>query len=353
MNEKSLQEVIYEIENFLGENYSFRRNLLSGKTEVQEIGEGKEPSEWCILTEEVFNSILLKMMKEDVGGKSPKQHTLEIINSEATVAYDPIKEYLKHLPQWDGRNHVAELFNRIPGLTSEQLSWCCTWLRSAVAHWMGIDMLHGNEAVPVLIGAQGCGKTTFATLLLPVELRAYFLDHINFGNKFDTTGKTVIELPVAQDGGFTYNGGTPNIDHYKVHGIAGDWTSRMTPGETEINLFIPTVDKEVLQACGFQSVSTLDASDAAKAVVADTGDYSWTPTTGYTFAETQKAFSVGIAAINDEANQMFAIKKVKLMASILFDSADTAKPIGITLTGSNAASSAPDAMGIFACGPTA
>ena len=186
MNEKSLQEVIYEIENFLGENYSFRRNLLSGKTEVQEIGEGKELSAWCILTEEVFNSILLKMMKEDVGGKSPKQHTLEIINSEATVAYDPIKEYLGHLPQWDGRNHVAELFNRIPGLTSEQLSWCCTWLRSAVAHWMGIDMLHGNEAVPVLIGTQGCGKTTFATRLLPVELRAYFLDHINFGNKFDT-----------------------------------------------------------------------------------------------------------------------------------------------------------------------
>ena len=186
MNEKSLQEVIYEIENFLGENYSFRRNLFSGKTEVQEIGEGKELSAWCILTEEMFNSILLKMMKEDVGGKSPKQHTLEIINSEATVAYDPIKEYLGHLPQWDGRNHVAELFNRIPGLTSEQLSWCCTWLRSAVAHWMGIDMLHGNEAVPVLIGAQGCGKTTFATRLLPVELRAYFLDHINFGNKFDT-----------------------------------------------------------------------------------------------------------------------------------------------------------------------
>ena len=186
MNEKSLQEVIYEIENFLGENYSFRRNLFSGKTEVQEIGEGKELSAWCILTEEMFNSILLKMMKEDVGGKSPKQHTLEIINSEATVAYDPIKEYLEHLPLWDRRNHVAELFNRIPGLTSEQLSWCCTWLRSAVAHWMGIDMLHGNEAVPVLIGAQGCGKTTFATRLLPVELRAYFLDHINFGNKFDT-----------------------------------------------------------------------------------------------------------------------------------------------------------------------
>jgi len=169
-----------------------------------------------------------------------------------------------------------------------------------------------------------------------------------FGDNFITTDKTVTELPVAQDGGFTYNGGSPNIDHYKVHGIAGDWTSRMTPGETEINLFIPTVDEEVLTACGFQSVTSKAASDISAAnVVADVDDYSFTPTKGYTFAETQKAFSVGIAAINDEATQMFAIKKVKLMASILFDSADTAKPIGITLTGSNAASSAADAMGIF------
>lgn len=168
-----------------------------------------------------------------------------------------------------------------------------------------------------------------------------------FGDNFATTGKVVKELPVAQDGGFTYNGGSPSIDHYKVHGIAGDWTSRMTPGETEINLFIPTVDDEVLEACGFQSVATIGSTAIAAAKVEDANDYKFTPTAGYKFAETQKAFSVGIAAINDEANQMYAIKKVKLMASIVFDSADTAKPIGIALTGSNAASSAADAMGIF------
>ena len=172
-----------------------------------------------------------------------------------------------------------------------------------------------------------------------------------FGDDFDTTGKNVKELPVAQDGGFTYNGGTPSIDHYKVHGIAGDWSSRMTPGETEINLFIPTIDKEVLTACGFTTKSITGSTALGKVVVGDQGDYKFTAkadgTGSYVFAETQKAFSVGIAAINDEGNQMFAIKKVKLLASILFDAADTAKPIGITLTGANAASSAPDAMGIF------
>ena len=172
-----------------------------------------------------------------------------------------------------------------------------------------------------------------------------------FGDKFDTTGKTIRELPVAEDGGFSYNGGTPSIEHYKVHGINGDWTSRMTPGDTEINLFIPTVDKEVLEACGF-TVTTVTSTDAVKAAVADAdaGDYKFTPTsgqTGYTIAETQKAFTVGIAAVNDEGTKMFAIKKVKLYASILFDAADTAKPIGVTITGASSASAATDAIGLF------
>lgn len=172
-----------------------------------------------------------------------------------------------------------------------------------------------------------------------------------FGDKFDTTGKTIKEVPVAQDGGFTYNGGSPSIEHYKVHGINGDWTSRMTPGDTEINLFIPCVDTEVLGACGFTAVSVA-AADAAKVIVADSdnGDYKFTPkasTAGISFAETQKAFTVGIAAANDEGTKLFAIKKVKLLASILFDAADTAKPIGITLTGASTASSAADGMGIF------
>ena len=166
-----------------------------------------------------------------------------------------------------------------------------------------------------------------------------------FGANFDTTGKTVKEVPVAQDGGFTYDGGTPNVDHYKVHGISGDWTSRMTPGETNINLFIPTVDTEVLQACGFTTNAI--ASGAPVVGDPDAGDYKFTGTKGYTFAESQKAFTVGIAAVNDEGSQLFAIKNVKLLASILFDSADTAKPIGITLQGASTSASAPDAMGIF------
>ena len=195
------------VESFLDEYYLFRRNLLSGKTEYLTLsknedeteepveeepetgGEEEESSDltWKVLTPEAFNSIVRHAKRLGVGGKkSPRQDIEEFVRSEEVPEFDPIREYLENLPEWDGKNHVAELFGRIPGLTSEQLGWCATWLRSAVAHWLQMDMFHGNETTPVLIGKQGCGKSTFAYRLLPDHLRQYFLDHINFANKFDS-----------------------------------------------------------------------------------------------------------------------------------------------------------------------
>ena len=206
VNEMSLlmtgsESSIYMVESFMEEYYAFRRNLLSGKTEMavlKDIDEASSVDEkeettlqnsnlkWEVMTKEKVNSIVRAAKKLGVGGKkSPRQDIEEYICSDVVPDFDPIRAYLMGLPKWDGKNHVAELFSRIPGLTSEQLSWCAIWLRSAVAHWLQMDTLHGNEVVPVLIGSQGCGKSTFANRLLPEHLRQYFLDHINFGNKFD------------------------------------------------------------------------------------------------------------------------------------------------------------------------
>ena len=173
------------VESFLNENYGFRRNVLNGKLEFAD--QKVQPDVWRPLTQEALNSIILRAKREEVCEEgSPKQDIELYVHSEEVPVFDPIKEHLDRLPKWDGQNHVAALFNRLPGIDTEKTNFLTIWFRSTVAHWLPTkDTLHGNECVPVLIGAQGCGKTTFFRRLLPPELRQYYLDHINLSNKFD------------------------------------------------------------------------------------------------------------------------------------------------------------------------
>jgi len=171
-------------EQFLSENYQFRKNILSSKLEVRETSMPDAPFRPC--TRETLNTITIRARKtlaEEV--KSPKLLIEELIYSESVTQYDPIRAYLDTLPAWDGQDRVTELFSRIPSISSTQLEWYHRWFLSAVAHWLRMDMLHGNECVPTLIGAQGCGKSTFWQRLLPPSLREYFLDHLNLSNKHD------------------------------------------------------------------------------------------------------------------------------------------------------------------------
>ena len=176
-------ETTLAVELFLNENYCFRRNVLNGKVEF---AEKSDTENWRPLTQEALNSIIRRAKKEQICEKgSPKTEIMEFVYSEDVPVHNPIGDYLKQLPRWDGKNHIGQLFGRLPGITTEQQGFLATWLLSAVAHWLQMDTLHGNECVPTLIGAQGCGKTTFFHRLLPTDLRQYYLDHLNLSNKFD------------------------------------------------------------------------------------------------------------------------------------------------------------------------
>ena len=162
------------VELFLNENYLFRRNVLSGKVEYSIKRAEENNTEWQTLTQEDLNSIIIQAKRLQVNESgSPKTDIMEFVNSNEVERFDPIADYLSKLPKWDGQNHVGRLFNRLPGVDSELEGYLSTWMRSMVAHWLQMDTVHGNECVPTLIGAQGCGKTTFLVRLLPPMLRQY------------------------------------------------------------------------------------------------------------------------------------------------------------------------------------
>lgn len=60
------------------------------------------------------------------------------------------------------------------------------WFLSMVAHWLGLDREHGNSTTPLLVGDQGCGKSTYCLNILPPELRQFYTDSIDFSKRRDT-----------------------------------------------------------------------------------------------------------------------------------------------------------------------
>ena len=129
-------EGMLAVEEFLVSNYLFRRNVLNGKIEFATLKDGIQTSDYRTLTQEALNSIILRAKRQEIAEGNPKTDIMDYIHSEEVPTYNPIEVFLNSLPSWDGQNHVAELFSRLPGVSSEQLSFLSVWLRSTVAHWL-------------------------------------------------------------------------------------------------------------------------------------------------------------------------------------------------------------------------
>jgi predicted P-loop ATPase len=97
--------------------------------------------------------------------------------------FHPFKDYLEHLPPWDGEtDYIRTLAKsvKVKGDEKEQDFFCYflrKWLVAMVVGW--IDKKEVNHLVLVLIGPQGSYKTTWFNALIPPELQAYFHTKIN------------------------------------------------------------------------------------------------------------------------------------------------------------------------------
>ena len=170
-----------KIDLFLMQNYEMRKNVMKGIAEFRErdaFGFGFRD-----LTEEARNSITMKALRQGI--RCWDKDIRRFVNSEDIRPYSPLGDFLEHLPQWDGRDRVKPLAQRIKTSYKEWPFLFHIWMRSMVAMWQGKGQLTGNALVPLLIGRQGCGKSSFCRILLPRDLREYYNDRINFKNEAD------------------------------------------------------------------------------------------------------------------------------------------------------------------------
>ena len=170
-----------KIDLFLNQNYEIRKNAMRGVAEFRErTGIGFRFRD---LTEEARNSMTLRALTQGI--KCWDKDIRRYVNSEEVETYDPLNEWLDTLPRWDGHDRVGELARVVPNDYDEWPELFHRWMLSMVAMWRGKGQLSGNALVPLLIGRQGCGKSSFCRILLPANLRYYYNDRINFRNEND------------------------------------------------------------------------------------------------------------------------------------------------------------------------
>ena len=136
----------------------------------------KAPLIWRQLTDRELRRIAIEQM-EQVGVAWSVDVEL-FVRSAFVPEYNPVTDYLSRRGEWDGIDRIRQLAQRVP---TDYAAWpehFHRWLLAMVAQWMNLSHDYGNAVVPVLIGSQGIRKSTFCRLLLPPELREYYIDDV-------------------------------------------------------------------------------------------------------------------------------------------------------------------------------
>ena len=171
----------YKTEAYMKEHYTLRLNVMTGTAEyrMNALGYGFQP-----LDQAARNTMAINALK--AGVDSWDKDLNRYIDSNLIPRYYPMEDYLNHLPEWNGKHdYVGDLARRVKTNNPYWESDFHTWMLSMVAQWLGKDRQYGNSIVPLLIGKQGGGKTTFCRRLLPGYLQLYYNDRISMKNDND------------------------------------------------------------------------------------------------------------------------------------------------------------------------
>ena len=159
-----------DLQNFLSENFDFRYNILTDMPECKP----KNTTTYRMIDKRMMNTLCMEAMMNGVDCKDAD--VKRFLFSERIKTHHPFKDYIDALPEWDGTDRVTMLAARVSG-QAMWLNGFHRWMLGMVAQWLGYPARCANALAPILISTeQGMCKSTFCSMILPEELRAYYTD---------------------------------------------------------------------------------------------------------------------------------------------------------------------------------
>jgi len=165
---RSRKAQVPELESFLDGYMETRYNLFSNAVEVR-----IDDKDWERLTDRIENTIWMRM--HEAGIKADVMQIHQLLGSEYVKEFHPLRDYLDRLPPWDGKtDHIGRLAGMVRVREEQQLFVDAfrRWLVAMIAGVLRTDIV--NQTILVLIGRQGCYKTSFAQNILPPQLQRYY-----------------------------------------------------------------------------------------------------------------------------------------------------------------------------------
>lgn len=195
------KRIVKGVREFFERNYELRYNVMKQTEEFRPLSVATEPPNsaaeapnfptgprnsaaeariWQQLTDRELRRMALEQM-EQVGVAWSIDVELYVRSAQVPL-YNPVTDFLDGCGTWDGEDRIRAYARRVPTDYDLWPDHFHRWMLAMVAQWMNLSRDYGNAVVPMLIGRQGTHKSTFCRLLLPPELREYYIDDIKLDN---------------------------------------------------------------------------------------------------------------------------------------------------------------------------
>lgn len=178
---KKEQLLALQTDEFMKRRYEFRLNTLVNEVEYRERNSYR--FHFIPLDKRVLNSVALDAQAEGI--PLWDRDISRYIYSNRVPVFDPLEDFLYHLPLWDGKDRIRGMAQTVPCHNPYWVDLFHRWFLNMVAHWRGTDKKYANNVSPLLVGNQGTRKSTFCRSIVPPVLRAYYTDSIDFSRKRD------------------------------------------------------------------------------------------------------------------------------------------------------------------------